>query len=85
MYYVYVLISFEDGKFYIGFTKDLKRRYKEHIQGKVSSTRYRVNLKLVLYEAYNYKKDALSREKYLKSSDGKKELKIRLKEELLHG
>ena len=29
-YFVYVLLSLKDGKFYIGFTSDLNRRLKEH-------------------------------------------------------
>ncbi|MCF8107566.1 MAG: GIY-YIG nuclease family protein [Desulfohalobiaceae bacterium] len=38
MYYVYVLISLKDGKFYTGSTDDLKRRMNEHSSGKVVST-----------------------------------------------
>jgi len=45
---------------------------KEHNFGKVSFTRARRPLKLIGYEAYNYKKEAENREGYLKSSDGKK-------------
>ncbi len=78
MHYVYVLYSLKDGKFYIGYTADLKRRYQEHIRGGVTSTKNRVDLELVCYEAYRIKKEALRREKYLKTSDGKKDLRKRL-------
>ncbi|MEW6409823.1 MAG: GIY-YIG nuclease family protein [Nitrospirota bacterium] len=34
IYYVYILLSEKDNKLYIGFTSDLKRRLKEHNDGK---------------------------------------------------
>ncbi|MFC1622693.1 GIY-YIG nuclease family protein [Patescibacteria group bacterium] len=77
-YYVYILISLKDNNFYIGYTEDLGRRIKEHNLGKVKSTKYRKPFKLICCEAHINKIDALKREKYLKSSDGKKDLKKRL-------
>jgi len=79
MYNVYVLLSLKDGCYYIGYTADLEKRYKQHKSGFVRSTKDRRPLKLICFEAYMVKEDAYKREKYLKSSDGKKELKIRLK------
>lgn len=35
MYYTYVLQSQEDGKFYTGFTRDLKLRFEQHNKGLV--------------------------------------------------
>ena len=58
---------------------DLKVRKTEHDAGKVESTRHRRPLALLCYEAYPTKAEAQAREKYLKTSDGRKELKIRLK------
>ena len=78
MYYVYILLSSKDGNFYIGSTSDLKRRIIEHKQGKVKSTKNRLPVRLVCYEAYVHKEEATSREKYLKSSDGKKDIRKRL-------
>jgi putative endonuclease len=66
MYYVYVLKSFKDGKAYIGSTPDLKRRFREHNQGLVVSTKPRRPFGLVYYEAYLAKVDAIKREKNLK-------------------
>jgi len=34
MFYVYILKSEKDGKLYIGYTNDLKRRLEEHNSGK---------------------------------------------------
>ena len=39
MYYTYVLQSQKDGKFYIGFTKELKLRFERHNKGLVDSTK----------------------------------------------
>jgi len=79
MFYVYVLCSYKDGRFYTGFTPDLKNRLKKHNSGKVSSTKGRQPLGLVYYEACLNRTDAVRREKYLKSGVGKRWLKYRLK------
>ncbi len=47
MYYVYVLHSQKDGKFYTGFTKDLKLRFDQHNKGQVESTKERRPLDLL--------------------------------------
>jgi putative endonuclease len=82
MYYVYVLLSEKDGKYYIGFTKDLKTRFAEHNKGHVKSTVERKPFKLIYYEASLNQEDAIRREKYLKSSWGKRYLKNRLRASL---
>lgn len=79
MYYVYVLQSEKDGKFYTGFTIDLEGRFEEHQRGGVSSTKERRPFKLVYFEGSLSKKDALKREKYLKTYHGKMFLHKRLK------
>ncbi len=79
MRYVYVLISLKDRKFYTGYTDDLNNRLKEHLLGKVISTRNRRPLKLVYFEACLSQNDALHREKYLKTTWGKRYLKNRLR------
>ena|SRR3989338_6305763 len=78
MYYIYILFSLKDKNFYVGYTADLKRRFYEHSNGKVVSTKHRRPLKLICYEAYVEKNDAEKRELFLKSSDGRKDLKKRL-------
>jgi len=78
MYYTYVLLSESDMNFYIGFTKDLKRRLNEHKKGLVTSTENRFPLKLVYYEACLNEYDAIKREKYFKSGFGRRFLRNRL-------
>ena len=66
MYYVYVLKSERLGELYIGQTNDLKRRFAEHNEKKNISTKHKAPFKLVYYEAYQSKSDAVYREKQLK-------------------
>jgi len=79
MYYVYVLLSEKDNKFYTGSTKNLKGRFEDHEYGRVDSTRNRRPLKLAYYEACQDKRDAEKRERYLKTYHGKMFLRNRLK------
>lgn len=78
VYYVYILQSSKDNKFYTGFTSDLKRRVKEHQSGQSQSTKSRLPIKLIFYEAYILESDAKNRENYLKTSMGKRVLKKQL-------
>jgi len=75
MFYVYVLQS-ELGRFYIGRTDDLRRRYKEHQLGKVWTTSRMLPVKLIFYEAFLSKTDTIRRERYLKTSKGRSSLKL---------
>ena len=79
MYYVYTLLSLKDGKLYTGFTDSLKRRIKEHNRGEEPSTKHRRPFKLIYCEVCIDKKDAIARERYLKTGMGKKYLGTRLK------
>ena len=82
MFYVYVLLSLKDKKFYIGFTNDLKRRMKEHNSGKNISTKSRLPLELIYYETHLSKADAERRERYFKTTKGKSTLRQMLRESL---
>ena len=79
MHYVYVIKSNKDGKLYTGCTEYLRMRFREHNDGKVSSTKARTPFELIYYEASLDRTDAFAREKYLKTGMGKRYLKNRLK------
>ena len=66
MYYVYVLLSRKDNGFYVGYSADLKLRYKEHQKGLVKSTKNRRAVELIYYEAYKAERQARQRELKLK-------------------
>ena len=82
-FYVYVLQSNRDNNFYTGYTENLKNRLDQHQRGKVESTKNRRPLKLTYWEGCLNQKDALQREKYLKTAWGKRYLKNRLKNYLI--
>jgi len=79
MYYIYVLESQKDKLFYTGYTKDIRKRIEQHNKGMVSATKTRVPFTLVYYEACLNLQDATKREKYLKTSWGKRYIKARIK------
>lgn len=75
MYYTYVLRSFRDGKLYIGYSENLRKRFRDHQLGVVESTRARRPFELLFYEAFKEQEDALRRERYFKTTKGKAALK----------
>ncbi|MBU2592827.1 GIY-YIG nuclease family protein [Patescibacteria group bacterium] len=79
-YCVYVLQSLKDKKLYIGSTSNLNQRLTHHIKGHSLATKSRRPLTLIFCEYFLAKKDCLRREKYFKTSPGKRALKIILKE-----
>ena len=81
-YYVYILQSLQDGGFYIGFTTNLKSRLTKHAKGEINSTKIRLPFKLIRYEYFINREDALAREKFLKSGFGRRQLKEILKRTL---
>lgn len=82
MYYTYIFLM-KNGQLYAGSTNNLKRRREEHFYGKVLTTKKYRPLKLIFYEAFLSKEDALRREKYFKTSKGKSTLKQMLRESLI--
>jgi putative endonuclease len=82
MYFVYILRSERDENFYIGFTANLNARLNEHKNGNVTSTKHRRPLRLIFYEVYINKYDALRREKYFKTTKGKTTLRSMLRKYL---
>jgi putative endonuclease len=79
MHYVYVLLSKVDGQFYTGCTADLRKRFQQHNNGNVPSTKDRRPFVLIYYEACLNEQDAFRREKYLKTTYGKRYIRVRCK------
>jgi len=78
-YYIYILKSLKDNNFYTGYTSNLKNRLDEHNKGKVISTKNRLPLELIYFEGCMNQQDATHREKYLKTSWGKRYINERIK------
>lgn len=79
MWHVYILRSTRDNDLYVGLTNDLGGRLKCHNQGKVFSTRLRIPLILIYYEAHRNTYDAAAHERFLKTGWGKNWIKRTLK------
>jgi putative endonuclease len=80
IYYVYVLENLIDFSWYIGFTTNVSRRVSEHnrkIGGDYTSKKAG-GWRLIYFEAYLNKSDALGRECFLKSGSGRKFVKKQL-------
>jgi putative endonuclease len=72
---VYVLRSRKDGSFYIGQTNNIEKRIEKHNIGLVKTTKNRTPFDIVYTESYNRRREAMLRERYLKSIGGVKEKK----------
>ena len=80
MYYAYLIENQKDKSWYIGYTKNLKQRIIEHQRGcGCRTTSIKKDWKLIYYEAYLNKKDALGRERFLKSGSGRMYLRKQLR------
>jgi len=77
-YYVYVLRSDNFERNYTGFTANIANRLKQHNAGKTKSTRPYKPWKILFFETYNTKEEALIREKYLKSGVGREYIKNKM-------
>lgn len=69
----------KSGELYTGFTSDLKKRLKEHNLGLNFSTKRYKPWKIIYYEACLNKDDAVRREGYLKTTQGGRLVKRRLR------
>ena len=78
MFYVYVLQSLSYNTYYIGSTEDVERRLSEHNSGKGRYTSGRIPWRLVYKEEYPCRREAIKRERALKSGQWRKILKKRL-------
>jgi putative endonuclease len=73
MFHVYVLKSERNGKRYIGCTSKLpNERLEEHNKNSNRWTSQNGPFKLIYSEAFQDKKEAFSRERFLKSGQGRK-------------
>ena len=68
-YYVYMLKSLEEKTVtYVGYTSDIKERIKLHNLGKGAKFTRGRKWKLIYKEKFNSKKEAISREYYIKKN-----------------
>ena len=75
MYFVYFLKSLKNNDLYVGSTEDIKNRLARHNTGKVKSTKFYRPWELLEFEIYPTRRDAVRRERLLKSGQQKEILK----------
>lgn len=78
-YFVYVLQSESNKRWYTGYTNNLRKRLQQHHGDKSGYTKHRGPYTLIYYEVSFNEDDARAREKYLKTGMGKRYLRNRLK------
>ena len=83
---LYVLLHLHSSKFkksfYIGYTSDLRKRFKKHNLGQSQATKPFIPYKLIFYEAFLNRIDAKNREIYLKGGYGRKTINKKLRKYL---
>lgn len=75
MFVIYILQSLKDGRTYVGFSSDVKKRLTEHNHGAVNATKNRRPFKILFTERAENITQAKKREKYWKSGAGRRKLK----------
>jgi len=76
LYFVYILKSQKDFTYYYGSTKDISKRLETHNSGKVKYTKGHLPYKLLYFEEFSTRKEAMERERYFKTIDGYNWLKL---------
>jgi len=72
IYYVYILKSLKNGRYYTGHTKDLEKRLIQHNSGETKGNKYWGPFELVYKEEYNNPSEARKREYYIKRQKSRK-------------
>ncbi len=75
MYYAYVLKSVEHDYYYKGHCRDLEKRLQQHNCGMTDSIRPYIPFVIVYSESFETMEEAVERERYFKSSAGRRFLK----------
>jgi putative endonuclease len=78
MFYTYVLHSAKFNRFYVGHTQNLEDRLNEHNTGRTKSTKFYSPWKLVYYENFSTRDEAIKREMYFKTGSGREFFKNKI-------
>jgi putative endonuclease len=78
-FYIYALVSERDGVIYVGIANNCERRLNEHNSGKSQYTKGHTPWRLFYSEFVGDVMSARSKEKYFKTSAGKRRLRAILK------
>ncbi len=85
MYFTYILVCLETGHSYVGQSNDLIRRFHQHREGLVRTTRERFkDPMLIHWESFATRAEAMQRERYYKSGSGHRRKHRLIEQALLH-
>ena len=70
MFFTYILYSLKSGKYYIGSTNNILRRFHEHQYNQETATKNRGPWEMVHWESFATASQARTRELYLKTGAG---------------
>lgn len=77
-YFSYILYSIDYNRFYKGHCENLEERLKQHNSGFTKSTKPFISCKIVYYEEFENRNEAIKREKYFKTAAGRRFLKNKI-------
>ncbi len=80
MYTVYILRSLKTGRTYVGYSSNVRLRFKQHNLGKVVATRSYRPWEILYTENSKTLFDVKLREKYWKSGGGRRKLRLYFKD-----
>jgi putative endonuclease len=75
MFFAYVIKSIKHDYYYKGHCRNLNERLEQHNSGMTQSIRPYIPFILVYFEKFETEKQAIEREKYFKTSAGRRFLK----------
>ncbi len=75
MYFVYAIKSEKRNYIYVGLTNNIQRRFSDHNKGYNRTTKPYRPFKLIYLETFDTRIEARQKEKYLKTTTGKRFLR----------
>jgi putative endonuclease len=70
-YFTYIIKSQRNGKYYVGSSDDVQRRLQDHNWSRTPSTKTGIPWKLVYFEKYDTRSEAMTREYEIKAKKSK--------------
>ncbi len=78
MFFAYVIKRVDHDYFYKGHCEDLEQRLKQYNAGYTESIKKWIPFKIIYFESFETREEAIRQEKYFKSAAGRRFLKNKL-------
>ncbi|HMO61281.1 MAG TPA: GIY-YIG nuclease family protein [Ferruginibacter sp.] len=83
-FYTYILQSLKDFSFYIGQTDDLDKRVCKHNDGFSKYSSSKIPMRLVYFEVFATRTEALKREKEIKNKKSRQYIQYLIEQKLVY-